>query len=171
MEDKYWDDKELYEQYNILLDFDYKDKIVLDIGAEIGTSAKFFISRGAKFVWCIEGDPNAAAKCQSNIEQYFPGKAQAVSQWVTSPYSFEQLLSSYGASSQGIKSDIIKIDIEGWECCLLDVKDRIIAEQKEWIIDYHSDLLADLLREKLGKNGFKLLPDVKGAVIHAVKNT
>ena len=31
---------------------DVKDKIVLDIGADIGTSAKWFINQGAKKVIC-----------------------------------------------------------------------------------------------------------------------
>uniref|UniRef100_A0A6H1ZPR2 Methyltransferase n=1 Tax=viral metagenome TaxID=1070528 RepID=A0A6H1ZPR2_9ZZZZ len=161
-------DERLYGQYLLHLDYNYKDKVVLDIGAEVGTSADFFLKRGARYVWCIEGDPQEAALCKNNIDKYFPDKAFAVCFWIDSPYGFERLFSAYGATSS-LPSDIIKIDIEGWECCLLDMNDDIMAAQKEYIIDTHSKLLTKLISEKLVRNGFVILKDNIGDVIHAVK--
>jgi SAM-dependent methyltransferase len=163
-------DERLYGQYLLHLDFDYKDKVILDIGAEVGTSADFFLKRGAKYVFCIEGDPSEASKCQQNIEQFFPGKAQAIPFFIDSPYGFERLFSAYGATSS-MPADLIKIDIEGWESCLLSMNDGIFAIQKEYVIDTHSKLLTKLISEKLTKNGFDLLKDSIGDVIHAIKRT
>lgn len=161
-------DEALYKQYAIHLNFDWKDKVILDIGSEIGTSIEFFLLRGAKFVWGVEGDPILAGRGQGNIDKYFKGMAQSIQQWIDSPYAFERVLSFYGASGP-IRADIIKIDIEGWECCLLGVNDRIIAEQKEFIIDTHSKLLTVLIAEKLVKNGFIIVDDVVGDVLHAIR--
>lgn len=161
-------DERLYGQYLLHLDYDYVGKIVLDIGAEVGTSADFFLKRGAKFVWCIEGDPVLAGQCQGNIEQHFPGLALAIHSWIATPYDFERILSAYGATSSK-PADIIKIDIEGWEVCLLDVNDEILSAQKEYIIDTHSKLLTKLITEKLVKNGFTIMTDNIGDVIHAIK--
>jgi hypothetical protein len=163
-------DERLYGQYLIHLDFDYKNKVILDIGAEVGTSADFFLKRGAKYVWCIEGDPLEASLCQQNINKFFPDKALAIPFWIDSPYGFERLFSAYGATSS-LPADIIKIDIEGWECCLLGMNDDIFAAQKEYIIDTHSKLLTKLISEKLVKNGFIILKDNIGDVIHAIKGT
>lgn len=161
-------DERLYGQYLIHLDFDYKDKVILDIGADVGTSADFFLKRGAKFVWCIEGDPTEAGHCQGNIDRFFPGKALAIQSWVDSPYVFDRLFSAYGVTSS-LPADIVKIDIEGWECCLLNMNETILAAQKEYIIDFHSKLLGKLIRDKLANNGFTILDDVIGDVIHAIK--
>lgn len=161
-------DERLYGQYLLHLDYDYENKVVLDIGAEVGTSADFFLKRGAKYVFCVEGDPKEAAKCHENIITFFPGLAQAINFFIDSPFGFDRILSAYGATSP-TPADIIKIDIEGWECCLLGMNDDILAAQKEFIIDTHSKLLTKLISEKLVKNGFQILTDNIGDVIHAIK--
>ena len=160
--------KELLDLYNIHLNFNYKGKVIVDIGADIGTTAEFFLLNGAKSVWCVEGDPIAGEQCKKNMDKYFPGKSSTIIEMVTTPYSMERILSILGPSGDQ-KANLIKIDIEGWENVLLDIEDRIISEQKEFIIDYHSGLLGILLKEKLIKSGFKIIDDVNGEVIHAVK--
>ena len=158
---------ELEAQYDIHLNFDYKDKTILDIGAESGTSAEYFFKKGAKYVTCIEGDARLASLCSQNLREGFTDRYDVVVEWIDSPHHFDRLLSLYGRSGPR-RTGLVKIDIEGWECCMLDMNDRILAEQRELIIDTHSRLLTVLLTEKLVKNNFKMLTDVVGDVIHAV---
>jgi precorrin-6B methylase 2 len=158
---------ELEAQYNIHLNFEWAGKVVLDIGAESGTSAEYFFKHGAKFVTCIEGDQRLASLCVENLAENHMPNFDVVVEWIDSPHHFDRLLSFYGRSGPR-RTDVVKIDIEGWECCMLDMNDQILADQRELVIDTHSRRLTDLLVEKLKKNNFKILDDVVGDVIHAV---
>ena len=159
----------LTDQYDLHLDYDYKDKVILDIGAEVGTSAEFFLNRGAKFVWCVEGDQRLVNLGNSNIVRHYLGRAQMLpAMWIKTPWDFEQLFCMYGWEGPQ-KVNLIKIDIEGWECCMLSMNEDILAAQQEFIIDIHGKHLTKLIGAKLVKCGYKLLDDTCGDTIHAVK--
>ena len=51
---------------------DVKDKVVLDIGADIGTSAKWFINQGAKKVICYSLDMQKISIIKSNTFNCIP---------------------------------------------------------------------------------------------------
>ncbi len=88
---------------------DVKDKVVLDIGADIGTSAKWFINQGAKKVICYSLD----------MQKIFDDKIEWHFEW-HGEYVFAQVL---------------KIDCEGCECMLTP---ELINRYPEWYIAIHT---------------------------------
>lgn len=114
----------------------YSDKTVLDLGADYGSTAEFFLKHGAKKVIAIEGDQKLSKQLIDN----YKGSSNVIpiSKFIDSPKQIEQLISKY-------KPDIVKVDIEGYEINLLKVKPKIIQSVKEWMIEYHSDELKDKL--------------------------
>jgi len=160
---------DLTEPYGLHLNFDYTDKMILDIGADTGTTAEFFINRGAKYVWCVEGDQRRCEIGAENLKALYMDKAQMIpAMMIKTPYDFDMLFSLYGYTGPQ-ETDLIKIDIEGWECCLLSMNEDILAAQKEFIIDIHGKILTKLIGDKLVRLGYKLMDDVIGDTIHAIK--
>lgn len=88
---------------------DVKDKIVLDIGADIGTSAKWFIEQGASKVIAYSLD----------LQEIFDDKIEWHFEW-NGEYVFAQVL---------------KIDCEGCECMLTP---ELINRYPEWYIAIHT---------------------------------
>ena len=99
----------------------WENKSVLDVGADIGSSAIFFLSRGAKYVYLIEKEP-AYRETYESIKQKHP-----------------ILKNTYMVSSfRGAKSayfDVLKMDCEGCELMLLN--EELLQKYPEWIIGLH----------------------------------
>jgi len=108
----------------------YKDKIVLDLGADIGSTAIFFLKYGAKKVIAVEGDED---KGKQLINSYQASKTVIpLVIFLTDPKQLERLIVLY-------KPDVIKVDIEGAEMLILEVDRKIVASVREWLIEAHSD--------------------------------
>jgi hypothetical protein len=90
------------------LPFSVKDKVILDVGAGEGESARFFIEQGARQVICVECDEFALANLQYNAKRH----PEIVV--VPEPFKLEHL-TAFGC-------DLAKIDIEGYEEALLGTK-------------------------------------------------
>ena len=82
-----------------------KDKVVLDVGAGEGETARFFLNHGAAKIICIESEPVAAKTLEVNAFNH-PGKIEA------HPKFFE-------LKDLSMKHDFMKMDIEGYEESLL----------------------------------------------------
>lgn len=106
--------------------FDYNGKVVLDIGADIGSSALYFLSRGAEYVYLVENDPNFISAYQSL-------KAAGAYQHLKDT----SLIAS--AQIAEFKSDILKMDCEGCEQMLLTKE--LLSHFKEWVIGLHKPQL------------------------------
>lgn len=115
---------------------DYKGKTILDLGADHGSTAEFFLSHGVKRVIAVEGDSNLAKQLIRNYKDSL--NVTPFFQFIDSPKQIELLILKY-------KPDIVKVDIEGFESNLLKVKPKVIHLVKEWMIEYHSDDLKDKL--------------------------
>lgn len=84
---------------------DFKDKVILDVGAGAGETASFFFNRGAKMVIAVEQNPNALTYLRKN---------RTVNGWtlpiIESAFKLEHL---------SLPHDYMKMDIEGGEIELL----------------------------------------------------
>ena len=97
-------------------------KTVLDVGAGEGESAAFFLSHGAARVVCIERD----RKCMHNL--YTNAKRNPITV-VAEPFQLNHLM---------IPHHFAKIDIEGWEEILLQVKP---CDLKPTVVEVHGQPL------------------------------
>lgn len=143
---------------------DYKGKLILDIGADVGSTADFFLRRGAREVICVECNRdyfNELAKNAIKIKGIRP-----VFLRISEPLHFKNLIIS-------LRPDVLKSDCEGCEKHLLKVSDDVFSLVKEYVVETHGQAIEKGLLEKLGKNGFKVL-DVNrwcrdASIIYALK--
>ena len=143
------------EDFSILWPADYQDKTVLDIGADRGSTASYFLRNGARFVICVEGDPYKFRQLEANLSSL--RSAKAVFKWISSPSDMTELLWINSA-------DIVKIDVEGAEQYLLGVEPYMIRQHPEYMIEVHKnivslDSIVNLFRQcdfdvALGARGF-----------------
>lgn len=96
------------------LPIDVHDKIVLDVGAGEGETAKFFIDHGAKHVIAVEADPACFENLKKNSQKH-PITPLCVA---FMPYQLDR------------EFDFMKMDIEGYEEALLalDLKVPAVVE-------------------------------------------
>ena len=106
-----------------------KDKVVLDVGAGEGETARFFLEHGAKRVTCIESNQKAFCSLRRNSLDHD---------------SITAVFKRFSASDlEAFPCDFLKVDIEGCEECLLDVQLSVPA-----VIEVHGLQLRDRFRVK-----------------------
>lgn len=115
------------EDFSRLWPAEYRGKVVLDIGADRGSTASYFLRQGAAFVTCVEGN----CKLYDELVQNLPSlvNCQAIFKWIRSSKDMAEML-RYGA-------DIVKIDVEGAEKHLLDVNPWLIQQHPEYMVEVH----------------------------------
>ena len=141
----------LLREYNSHLgsEVDYTGKTILDIGADVGTTTEYFLEHGAKFVYAVEGNENNHNTLHVNIRTHFSDRAICLPRiWIEKTEDFIQLISLWD------KCDIVKVDIEGAEVHLLHVPDYIFNIVPEYVIEFHSETIGKLLKQKLLQNGY-----------------
>lgn len=143
---------------------DWKNKTILDIGADFGSTAKCFLAVGATKVIASEGNDQYYEK----LVQYAKDKSNIIpdKRWIGSASDFIYLFNTF-------KVDIVKMDCEGGERYLLDVPDNIIASIKEYAIECHSQDITNKMIQKLKDLKYNILrvePLAEGYnVIHAMR--
>lgn len=114
---------------------DYTGKVVLDIGADYGTTARFFLERGAAEVIVSEKNPEWVEK----LEEFADADPRI---WVTGTVSrpdAEELLWIYNP-------DIVKLDCEGCEGLFVDgenVADGVFQIPEAWVVETHTQAYYD----------------------------
>lgn len=106
--------------------FSLKDKVVLDIGADCGATARYFLLNGAKRVICIENNEECIKYLEINS---YKGNIFVIPH----NFSIDMLLN--------IEYDYCKIDIEGYEALMIYAVDFGIIKPnmlKPMIIECHS---------------------------------
>lgn len=126
---------------------DWTDKRVLDIGADVGSTAYYFLSKGASIVYAVEGNPVLYTKLEMNA-QVFSGIIPLFL-YVASPEQLAGLFSEFHL-------DIVKIDCEGCEKNLLEMEDFTLASIPEFIIEAHNYALLTAIEQKLSNLGFTI---------------
>lgn len=124
----------------------FKDKIVLDLGADYGSTASYFLYRGAKKVVAVEGNEQFAEALQKN----FKGNVRVtpIKLFIKSAEDIDNLIIQY-------LPDIVKMDIEGYELSLLKCKN--IQRVKEWLIECHSQEICKRIESLFLQKGFKIM--------------
>lgn len=143
----------------------WKSKSVLDLGADIGSTAECFLDVGANKVIAVEGNKNL----YDQLYEYAKTDQRIIPihKYIANKDDLIYLFSLY---SDFI--DIAKIDIEGAEKFLLDLPDDILKSIKEYAIECHSKDILNNVSNTFNDLGFKiattkfLTADI--SVIHAI---
>ena len=126
----------------------WEGKSVLDIGADIGSSAIFFLSRGAKYVYLVEKE-QAYKKTYEELKQKYP--------ILKNTYMVSSLVSANSSYF-----DVLKMDCEGCELSLLT--EELLNKSNEFVIGLHKPQLDDYQFEQkkrlLEKHGGKYFGNV-----------
>jgi hypothetical protein len=122
-------------------------KIVLDLGADIGSTADYFLANGAGKVIAVEGN----REYQHKLFHFFGNDKRVVCirKWITSGKDISILIESF-------LPDIVKVDIEGAEKSLLGVDVDTLMKVKEWLIETHTEELYHMISKFFRQNGFKV---------------
>ena len=126
----------------------WEGKSVLDIGADIGSSAIFFLSRGAKYVYLVEKE-QAYKKTYEELKQKYP--------ILKNTYMVSSLVSANSSYF-----DALKMDCEGCELSLLT--EELLNKSNEFVVGLHKPQLDDYQFEQkkklLEKHGGKYFGNV-----------
>ena len=140
----------------------FKNKVILDLGADYGSTAYYFLRKGASKVVAVEGDTVLASKLKTNSKKF--DKIVPIETFIDSSEKIEKLISHY-------HPDLVKVDIEGYEKLLLNVYN--IANVNEWLIEAHTEQLYDSIVKFFLAHGFStrsfLYLSNKLKIIHAYR--
>lgn len=109
-----------------------KGKIVLDVGAGCGETAKYFLEQGARAVYAVENNQEALTYLRLNAE----GRAIHVEPEAFQP--FKQILGQL---------DLVKLDIEGYEINLLTWLEAYPKANLNIVLEVHSVWMRDRFLE------------------------
>lgn len=123
---KPWEDLDLETHWGWL---DVEGKVVLDVGADYGSTADFFLQRGAARVIAVEGDPRSFRRLEALAKER-PGLV-AVQMRIGSAADWRELLSSHAPQ-------VVKADCEGGEYWLLDLEDKFFSRPEAWAVELHT---------------------------------
>ena len=125
----------------------WKQKIVLDVGADIGSSALFFLMNGADYVYLLEKDQEYKTTYES-IKQKYPLLENSI------------ILNSLADMPHNV--DVLKMDCEGCELSLLT--EELLNKSMEFVVGLHKPQLDDYQFEQkkrlLEKHGGKYFGNV-----------
>jgi len=120
----------------------FENKVILDLGADYGSTAYYFLRKGASKVIAVEGNPELASKLKFNSQRF--KKIVPIENFIGSSEKIEKLISDY-------HPDLVKVDIEGYEKLLTNID---VTKVKEWLIEAHSKELYLTLVKFYLKHGF-----------------
>ncbi len=158
--------------------FDFKNKVVLDVGAYFGETAVIFHKFGAKKVICVEplkenvkyilknvviNDVNCEVinaaigrKRGTMIMKVDPNTIQKSGFGLTKGnYKIKVKSITFNEILKRYKIDIAKVDCEGCEINLIYSDKNLIKKVKKWIIEVHSNEIKNKLIELYSKLGYK----------------
>jgi predicted RNA methylase len=133
---------ESYDEHWKYLSF--KNKNILDIGADYGSTVSYFIKLGASKVVAIEGNPKLASDLKKNYEGN--NNVVCIEKFIRKSEDVDRLLETY-------RPDVVKCDIEGWETCLLKAKISLV---NEWLIEVHDPIVLRQLLKKFRREKFEV---------------
>lgn len=167
---------EYYTDYYSNFKIDYKNRVIIDVGANSGDTALYFASKGAK-VYAFEPVKEYFDMALKNLDlnpelnknikifnygvSYKKGKLNidamdSVSSYISQNDSYEVEIMSLNDILKHVKPDLLKMDCEGCEFEIIENSD--LSMFNELIFEYHSKIVGkDYMRiiKKLEDEGFK----------------
>jgi len=132
---------------------DYEGKKVMDIGADWGRTADYFLQKGAKSVIAVEGFPVFYEKLKENA-RFLPGMFP-VFLVIRHPDDFVVLINRWSP-------DLMQVDCEGCEAHLFQVPDEIFSRIPEYLVEIHSIRLYEAMKRKCRANEYIIVEDRSG---------
>lgn len=123
----------------------FKDKVVLDLGADYGSTVRYFLKKGARFIMAVEGDPKFARELKKRYQS--SRQVMCKELMINSAEDMDKLICQKGI-------DLAKVDIEGAERFLLSLPS--IVNIPTWLIETHSKEIDRQLIIHFQKHGFKV---------------
>lgn len=143
--------RENYEsEYGIV---NYRNKKVLDVGADVGSTADFFLMKGARIVIAVEGNKKFYKKLKTNAQKV--KGITPVFLWIKCAKHFESLIKKY-------RPDVVKVDCDdpgkktGCEKYLFRIPSKIFSIAPEYIIETHTNSTFHAMKRKCKKNGYRI---------------
>jgi hypothetical protein len=133
----------------------YQGKTVLDVGADVGSTADYFMQKGAACVYAIEGEQRRFSKLCQNIQTVLgdPG-FQRVKPWHIFLGDAETLA---GVIYQA-HADIVKFDLDSpgkfYEHLLAQLPPNVLQLTGEWLIELHTRDNSQKVRQAFEASGF-----------------
>ena len=134
---------------------DYEDKKVMDVGADWGRTADFFLQKGAKVVIAVEGDPLFYEELKENAK-LLPDIIPVFLQ-IRGPDDFVDLIKRWSP-------DLMQVDCEGCEAHLFKVPDEVFSLIPEYLVETHSErhALYKIMKMKCRANNYTIIEDRLG---------
>ncbi len=111
--------------------FSFTDKIILDVGADYGSTAAFFLKRGAKRVVAVEPKPVYFKQLVSNFRLDSRVTPEQIE--VRGPSDLEDLIRKFRPS-------LVKMDCEGCEAHLTGVDPAVLRRVPEYLVETHEHI-------------------------------
>jgi len=125
----------------------FQGKRILDVGADTGSTSRYFLSKGASQIIAVEGNHDYYRQLESYASQEV--RVVPVELYIHAFEDFAGLILHF-------KPDLVKVDVEGSERHLLDVSNSILEIVPEYIIEAHSQDLELKLLEKLSQSNYQI---------------
>jgi predicted methyltransferase len=139
----------------------YQGKTVLDVGADVGSTADYFLQKGAACVYAIEGDQRLFNRLCQNIQLVLGDPSfQTVKPWKIFLGDAETIA---GVLYQA-RADIVKFDLDGlprqfYEDLLAELPPHVLKMSGEWLIELHTRENARKVSQAFLTAGFLKLRD------------
>jgi predicted rRNA methylase YqxC with S4 and FtsJ domains len=150
-------DEDYSKEYGLI---DYAGKKVLDLGADYGSSAEFFLEKGAIQVIAVEGNKERYEKLLENSA--WLKNMKPIFLFIKTPNEISKIILED-------KPDVIKCDLDGGERHLFTVPDKIFSMVNEYVLEVHSLALFKACIEKFFRNGYHIV-ELKKLVTEKVAN-
>lgn len=132
---------------------DYKGKKVMDVGADYGRTADYFLQKGAIGVVAVEGHPFLFEHLKENAK-FLPGMIP-IFLLIRHPGEFVDLIRRWSP-------DLMQVDCEGCEALLYRIPDEIFSRVPEYLMETHSPQIYGMIKKKCRANKYTIIEDRSG---------
>jgi len=140
---------------------DYQDKTVLDLGADVGSTADYFLQKGALVVFAVEADVVRFAQLKTNIRAILKDPQFETVKPTYATVDNAELLAGYFFL---MRPDVVKYDLDApggkyFERLLLELPENCLRLVPEYLVEIHTRPMARKLFDYFKIYGFKLVKD------------
>ncbi len=106
----------------------FEGKTILDLGADYGSTASFFLEHGAKKIIAVEGREDEFRKLQENYMD--DPSVTCIYTFIMGPNHIKKFIDDH-------KPDLVKADIEMAENYMLEMDNETLRQVPEYLIETH----------------------------------